>query len=222
MPVGATLAAAGIGAAGAVGSAYISGKAAKKAAKSQEEAAREARSQFTPFTNTGKSAVLSLAQLYGLSPDGSGPSGSPFPQSSLDDFTRSPDYAFARDQGIDALERSAAARGQLRGGNLLRDLTQFGSGLATQNFGGYVGRLMQLAQIGQAGAAGSANATLAAGEAQASGIVGQANAINSGISGVSSAFNSGANNILLYDLMKGSSGTSFAPSPSSFSGGGLY
>lgn len=228
MPIGATVAAAGIGAAGSIGSAYLSSKAADKAARRQESAAEraraEARADVAPFTGTGKSAVLSLAQLYGLSPTGNGPAGAPFPQSSLDAFTRSPDYQFALDQGVGALERSAAARGQLRGGNLLRDITEFGSGLATQNFGRYTSRLMDLARMGGSMIPNTSALTLAGGEAGAAGIVGQANAINSGIQGVGSAFNSGASNYLLYDMLKNPAQSSFASAgaPTSFRPGGLY
>lgn len=62
-------------------------------------------------------------------------------QSSLSDLlnnpgsmTSNPMYQFAFDQGMEAINRTAAAKGQLGSGNRLADLTKYGQGLASQNF----------------------------------------------------------------------------------------
>ena len=46
----------------------------------------------------------------------------------------SPLYKFAQEQGLEAINRTAGARGQLGSGNRLADLTRFGAGLAGENF----------------------------------------------------------------------------------------
>lgn len=50
------------------------------------------------------------------------------------DFASSPMYQFAFDQGMQGVNRTAAAKGQLSSGNRLADLTKFGQGLASQQF----------------------------------------------------------------------------------------
>ncbi len=47
-------------------------------------------------------------------------------------LTANPSYQFARDQGINAVDRSAAAKGTLLTGGNEKDLATFGSGLASQ------------------------------------------------------------------------------------------
>lgn len=54
---------------------------------------------------------------------------------SLAEAEQEPGYAFARDQGIHALENNAAARGILRSGGTLKDFISFGNKFAEQNYG---------------------------------------------------------------------------------------
>lgn len=237
MPIGAVIGA--VGAAATVGSAVIGSNAADRAADKQSEAADRAsatqlemfnqtRKSLQPFINTGTGAFSTLAQLYGLptakyssAPDSAGSpgtwetvAGTGKPDFSA--FTASPDYAFARDEGMNALERTAAARGGLISGNQLRAAQQFGQGLASQQFGNYFNRMMGIAQVGQNAAAGVGNAAtatgqgvansqIAGGQAQASGIVGGANA-------VTGALGSGMNNLAYWNAMNNMS--SFGPNTS--------
>jgi hypothetical protein len=114
-------------------------------------------------------------------------------------FFQSPGYQFRRDEGTRGLERSAAARGGAFSGNALRALAEFNSGLASNEFGNYFNQLASIAGIGQTatnqtaayGAQNAANAgrnALAAGEARASGIIGQGNAIGQGVSDLAGAY----------------------------------
>lgn len=64
-------------------------------------------------------------------------------------FQYSPDYQFALDSGVNAIEGSAAGQGSLQSGKSLKDLMRFGQGLGTQNFNNYAGRLQNMAQMGQ-------------------------------------------------------------------------
>lgn len=131
------------------------------------------------------------------------------PQASADysDFYNSPDYAFTRSEGLRGVQQSAAARGGAYSGNALRGITDYASGLASQQFGNYSNRLAALAGVGQSAtaataAAGSASANaigqglMASGDARASGIYASTNAltngINTGINGLLSANRNGA------------------------------
>lgn len=64
-------------------------------------------------------------------------------------FYDSPDYQFALQQGVQTLDRSAAARGRLYSGGYGQDLTKFGQGLASQQLNNYANRLGTIAGVGQ-------------------------------------------------------------------------
>lgn len=64
-------------------------------------------------------------------------------------FFNSPDYQFTRDQGLQALDRSAASRGRLYSGSQMNAAQQFGQGLASQQYGNWFNRLSSLAGAGQ-------------------------------------------------------------------------
>ena len=181
MPVGATLGAAGIGAATSI---YGSSRAAGM----QKRAAQQAQQTMRPYTETGAGAIQSLAQLYGIPTSQNPNPGMPFNEASMNAFRNSPDYAFAENEGRRQLMFGQAKLGGLNSGNTGRDLVSFGQGLATQNFGNYFSRLQQLAQIGQGGANSTASAQMAQGQAGASGVVGATNAINQGLGDVSKYF----------------------------------
>lgn len=107
-------------------------------------------------------------------------------------FQQSPGYQFAFDEGVNAVDRAASARGMLNSGARLRELTRFGQGMANQEYGNYMNRLAALAGIGQsatgqtaalgANAANNASALqMAGGQAQAAGQVNSANAMLGGL-----------------------------------------
>ena len=56
-------------------------------------------------------------------------------------ITSTPGYQFAYAQGLEAVNRTAAAKGQLGSGNRLYDLTKFGQGLASQTYDNTVSQL---------------------------------------------------------------------------------
>lgn len=206
-----------LGAGGSIFSGLMGSKAAKSAANAQAQAAANAlafqrqvyddtRANLSPFIDIGKGAFRSIGDLYGLN------GGAP----NMGAFTASPDYQFRFDEGMRALENSAAARGGLLSGNFARSAQEFGQGLASTEFANYFDRLFRTSQLG-ANAASSAgglgttqagnigNTMMGLGQAQASGIVGGANALTGGI-------NSAANNLAFLAAMNRSS---YAPSASS-------
>lgn len=122
----------------------------------------------------------------------------------MDKFTQDPGYAFRLSEGQKALDRQAAARGGLISGSALKAAQRYGQDYGSQEYTNAFNRyqteraaqlqpLQSLAGVGQTsantltnaagvmGAAEGANA-INAGNARASGYVGQANATNQGLS----------------------------------------
>lgn len=223
--VGAGIAAAGV----------ISGTvSANKAAKAQEQAARDAnavakqtsddqvalqREMFNknvelqqPAINAGNTARNRLLQLLGLSTGGAD-NGSLMKDFGAADFTADPGYQFRLDQGQQALERSAAARGGLLSGAALKDANNFVQGQASQewqaaydrfntNLTNKMNPLLSLAGSAQtaSGALGAAGQNFANGAGAALGnysatagqnLTGAGNARASGYVGTANAINNG-------------------------------
>jgi len=136
-------------------------------------------------------------------------------------FQQSPGFNFLQQQGMQGIERSAAARGGAASGNALKALAQFNTGLAQQDYGNWWNRQAGLAGVGQnamqnVNALGQNSANnisglmQSSGAARASGIMGSANSIGG-------ALNSGLNNYLLqqggwFNRPAGGSPAAFNPS----------
>jgi len=177
-------------------SGILNARAARDASKGQQQseaaAQEEMRRQFdlqrqdqAPWLRAGGAALNQLSRLYGLNTGEGGGAGTP----DYSGFMNSPDYQFALQQGQQATERSAAARGNLLSGNTLAAAQNYGQGLATQNYGRYVSQLSGLAGVGQASAQnlgalggqysqGLSNSLVRQGDARASGVLGQQAAYN--------------------------------------------
>lgn len=82
-------------------------------------------------------------------------------------FQTDPGYQFQLDQGLQALDRTAAARGGLAGGGLTGDTLKYAQGLADQSYGNYVNRLSPYFNLGTAAAGGVSGAFNNAGNTQA-------------------------------------------------------
>ena len=193
---GSALVSAGVGLYGANKAADTQANAANNALNFQKQAFDTSQANLRPFINAGQNATYTLGQLTG-----SGTNNQP----DYSSFFKDPSYQFAQQQGELGIRRAADATGTNLSGGTLKDLTQFNSGLASQQYGNYFNRLMGLSTMGANAAAGGAtNATAASGaigntmqgvgQAQASGYVGGANALSSGI-------NSGVSNSLLYNAL---------------------
>jgi hypothetical protein len=121
----------------------------------------------------------------------------------MSDFQADPGYAFRLSEGMKALDRQAAARGGLMSGSALKAATRFGQDLGSQEYQNAFNRYQvnrsnqltplqsmagmgqttaqQLGQAGQNYATNAGNAYAAAGQAQAAGIMGAANALSQGV-----------------------------------------
>jgi hypothetical protein len=191
MPWG--IAAAAVGAAGAIGGSIISSDASKSAADTQANAQQQAAADQMQMFNTlngqqqnfiqnGYAANNSISQLLGLTPGdvtglGNGYFNKTFDPSSI---TSSPGYQFAQSQGAQqVLNADSPAVGALSGA-ALKDLTNFSTGTAEQYYNNYFNqfqsqqnnifsRLSAIAGLGQNAAAnvGNNGAQLGTGAAQA-------------------------------------------------------
>ena len=213
--------AAGIGAVTNIAGGAVAAGGAKKAARAQEQAARDAQAANErmlerqielqePFRQAGMTAQDQIMQLLGIggdaSAEGYGSLAKPFSQT---DFEQDPGYAFRQTEGMRALERSAAARGNLLSGGTLRGIQRFGQDLASQEYGNAFNRyqiernarlnplqsLMGAGQsatnvmtgnVGQSSQNQQAN-LMNAGQARASGYVGAANALGGALSSIGQA-----------------------------------
>lgn len=215
---GASIASAVIGADAADRASDRQANAAANALAVQERIYNQNQANFKPYLDVGKGATYTLGQMYGIGQDGSTGGTQDYSK-----FYDSPDYKFAQEQGSLGLDRYLNAKGMALSGGALKDVAQFNQGLATQQFGNYYGRLMQLSQLGSGAASASAgnganfaaqmgNSIQGIGQAQASGIVGSANAITGGI-------NNGMNNSLLYNAINRSS---YAPATNPAAGNAMW
>lgn len=186
----------------------LASSAAGKAAGAQESAANTASAEqgrefdinqanLKPYQDAGKSV---LPELQG----GLAPGGEFNSNFTLADFNQDPGYQFRMDQGQKALEASAAARGGALSGGNLKAIQQYGQDYASNEYSNAYNRfnndqttrfnrLSALAGTGQTAAttlgnlgtqtaSSIASNTLASGNAQAAGYIGQSNAVNNGIS----------------------------------------
>ena len=114
-------------------------------------------------------------------------------------FTADPGYQFRFQQGVDAIDASAAARGGLDSGATREALTRFGQGIGSEEFGNVFNRIFNISNMGQNAAGMQANAQTNfaqmnsnalsnIGNAQAAGAIAQGNAWNGALNNLSSVW----------------------------------
>ena len=185
---------AGLAAAGSIGGALISSKASSNAAKAQTAAADQSiaetrrqydqsREDLAPWRKAGAEGLQQYSDIL---------SGEADPQMALEKY---PGYQFALEQGTEAIGKSSVARGLGQSGQTLKDLTKYGTGLATSNFENYMDRLQGLSGVGERAVGKTANlganattqinrSRSEAGEARATGYQNKAAAWGGAIEGV--------------------------------------
>ena len=158
-----------------------------------------------PFRQAGLKGQNRLLELLGLGEDKTAPGFGKYATAEfgMDKFQADPGYAFRMSEGMKALERSAAARGGLLSGATLKGTQRFGQDLASQEYqnafnryqaerAGTLNPYQALAGTAQTSANTLTNAAgnlgtqlgsniIGAGNAQAAGQIGQANAIVGGL-----------------------------------------
>jgi len=120
--------------------------AAKKAAKAQLQASREAMAlqerMFNqqvalqePFRQAGLTTQNELLRQMGLSGDATSQGyGNLMRDFTMADYQADPGYAFRMSEGLKALDRQAAARGGLISGAALKASQRYGQDLASQEY----------------------------------------------------------------------------------------
>lgn len=247
MVAAAVIGGAVVGAGASIASGNKAASAATNAANSanatQLQMYDQSRADQEPWRVVGSQALTALAQQLGLA--GNGTTAKPqwtqdattgewsmgAPQTSAaptapdySAFYKSPGYEFQMQQGAQAIDRGASARGLLGSGARLKALTDYGQGVAAQGYGDYLSRLAGVAGVGQQTAATTGQQAIQTGQ-----VVGQ-NTLNAGAARASAYQNTGnsISNLLtqgagLYGLYRGgyfgNSGglspiTSLASSPS--------
>ena len=200
----------------------LSSRGSRKAAQAQQQAADQAaqvqREIFQkqtelaePFRQAGISSQNELMRLLGIGGDATAADYGMLTRGYRpEDMQMDPGYAFRLSEGQKALERSAAARGGLLSGSMLKGAQRFGQEMGSQEYmnafnraqaqlGTRLGTLGSLYGAGQAAAqqvAGQAgqmgtnvgNLMMSGGQARASGYMGQANALNQALGGLVGAY----------------------------------
>jgi len=114
-------------------------------------------------------------------------------------FQNSPGYQFRLNEGLRAVQNSAAARGGLGGGNSLRAVNDYAQGTASDDFYNFVNQMNNMAGHGQTAVAGqqsagtnfgigAGNALGNYGDARASGVANSANMWGQAAMGAGNAF----------------------------------
>jgi len=172
------------------------------------------RADLSPYRAVGGAALDEYGALYGIGRDGLLSEADM--QAARDRFTTTPGYDFRFSEGQKALERSAAAGGNLNSGATGKALIRYGQGVASEEFNNYANRLSGLAGMGQnaaaqtgtlgnqnlaqqGAAASSLGNTITSGAAQQGNLIANAGTARaSGFAGIGSSVNSGVNNYLTY------------------------
>lgn len=180
--------------------------AGREANATQLQMFREGQAATAPWRKAGERALTTLESKIAAGPG---------------DYTSSPGYEFRLSEGNKAIERSAAAKGNLLSGATLKSLDRYNQDYATNDYQNFLANYyasltpyQSLAGVGQTTALQNAvqgdqvasrigtntiNAGNVAGQAQASGIINQSNAITG-------AIDSGVNNYMLWKYMQPAAG----------------
>lgn len=200
-----------IGMQGAQAGGNMAGDAANRAAQMQQQEAQRSRIALSPWTGAGESAINKITKLLGLgeltnrgSNDGKiyvdGANAQALQDEALNAFQTSPGYQWRKTEGINALDRSAAAKGLMLSGAQVKGVQAFGDGLASEEYDNYFNRLQTTAGMGQS-AASSANSTSAGLTANAGSLIAQGGAARGsgyaqGANALASGIGSGINNVM--------------------------
>ena len=117
---------------------------------------------------------------YGDATGANGPEGY---ARAITNFKTDPGYGFQMDQGLQALQRTHAAAGNLSSGNADADTLKYATGLADQSYGNYVSRLQPYFNAEAGATGGAAGVATGRGAALAGTDVAQGNAANANATG---------------------------------------
>jgi hypothetical protein len=187
------VAAAGIGAVGAIAGGVMQSNAIKSGQSAANAAIQQgvstATNQLSPWTTTGVPANADEADLLGLN-------GQAAADAAMAKFQQSPGYAYQVQQGLRGVDAGAASQGILRSGATIKAEETLGSNLASQDFGNYWNRLQQLSSGGLSAAGGIAGAATGGASNIAQTDASAANAQSNIYGNVASSLGGSANQLL--------------------------
>lgn len=131
----------------------------------------DAQKYYQPYANTFGNASSMWANALGLN-------GAEGNQAATSAYQASPGYDFQVNQGLDALDRRAAARGMLGSGNTTTDTLNYAQGVANQDYNSWLDRLQTGNTLGLATAGQQAGLTTGIGDANFATGVSKANILN--------------------------------------------
>ena len=108
-----------------VGVAWYQSEQQKKAQEAQQQAINNARDEMAPWREAQLAAMKTHGELLEAGPG---------------EYEQSPGYEALLTGGVTALDRSAAARGRVRGGAQQKAITRYGQSLAKQDYGNFLKR----------------------------------------------------------------------------------
>lgn len=134
MGAGAAKEAAGAQQQGAVQAQGVLGQNQADALAAQQQALKQQQQFQSPYTTLGAGTANSLAAL--LAPGGglAGTGFTPFAAPTAAEAAATPGYQFQLQQGMNALQNSAAARGGLLSEGTAKNLENYAQGLASANY----------------------------------------------------------------------------------------
>lgn len=124
---------------GGISSANATGAqtdAANKNNALQQEIFQQTTKNEAPYLQSGNNGLKSLMEALGLAPGATGgiPHGSLTAPFTAAKYHESPGYKFQLQQGEDAVLNNASSLGGVNSGNTLKALTQYGQGVANQDY----------------------------------------------------------------------------------------
>ncbi len=186
---------AAIGAGGNIFGGILGSNTQQNIANQQMQMFQQSQNNLKPYMQGGENFFNLLQSFYGI-----GPQGGRTNQPNWQAFMNTPDYQWAQQQGMNALNASAASQGQLTSGGQVKAAQEFGQGLAGQQFGNVFNRLLSGSQLGaQAAGVGAQSAGTFSGQ--------MGNTLTQGnqamLSGIGNATNALSSNALLYGMANG-------------------
>lgn len=147
----------------------------------------QGRDAINAGASTAQGYYAPLVAKYGSGSnaygDATGANGAEGTARARANFQADPGYNFSMDQGLQALQRTHAAAGNLSSGNADADTLKFSQGLADQSYGNYVSRLAPYLGAESGAVGGAANVATGQGGALNQSYQGQGNAANANYTG---------------------------------------
>ncbi len=185
----------------------FTGQAAEDAADAQVDAlnasiaesrrvGEEVEQDLAPFSETGVNSLFMIADLLGIEYPGAVGTREERSANALNSFQTSPGFDFRLQGGVDALDRSASARGKRQSGPQLKALESFGQDFASNEFNNYLSSLFGVAGSGQEAVTSGVNAKLGVGSDVSNSLASIGTARASGFIGAQNIFSDTTNSLL--------------------------